>query len=99
MHDLSTLSSLPDPGLEHARPTLRGSYELRSYARTGVGVADTHEVIWVSPEGGRFVLTRYSSLALARLRLAFMRAPLGSVDRDQARAAYIAACKADGQRL
>ena len=61
-----------------------GSYNVRSRARTGVGKPDTFEVTWTAVRGRTSVLTTHLTREGAEARLAYMRAPLGSVERDEA---------------
>ena len=60
------------------------TYRIQSRARTGVGKPDTFEVTWTAVRGRTSVLTTHLTREGAEARLAYMRAPLGSVERDEA---------------
>jgi len=68
-----------------------GSYNVRSRARTGVGKPDTFEVTWTSAKGRTSVLTTHKTFEQATARLVYMRAPLGSPERDEAYRRFLSA--------
>ena len=71
-------------------PMRQGSYNVRSRARTGVGKPDTFEVTWTSAKGRTSVLTTHKTFEQATARLVYMRAPLGSPERDEAYRRFLA---------